>query len=77
MGWQGTRMLTNGEHDDLWRSAFTSIPEINKLSNISDSLRRTNLLFALKELHELGKIDDEAYAKDLLSVAKMEGYIIE
>lgn len=74
MGYHGTRLLTNGEHDELWRQAFKSIPE---LSSISASLKRSNLIIILKELHDLGKISDDGYAEDLVRVAEMEGYTIK
>lgn len=61
-------MLTNKEHDDLWRAAFAKVPKI------ADELRRSNAIECVKELTKLGHIDSECCAKFLLSVLNDEGY---
>lgn len=65
------RLLTNGEHDQLWREAFKSVPDI------SNSLKCRNLLFALKELHESGELDHEAYVRLLNKALAMEGFVLK
>lgn len=67
MGWQGTDMLTNGEHDRLWRKAFTAIPSIEKELEIMNKLKYIELL---KDTGmELGMV-----RKVLVDVGKDVGY---
>lgn len=67
MGWEGTKLLTNGEHDSLWRDAFrTYIPRI------SNSLRRANAIECFRELHKLGMYSDEVYAEGLSEILTNE-----
>lgn len=68
MGWEGTRMLTNGEHDDLWREMAKSQPRIGA------SLRRANAIAILKELHAIGEISIDNYKKGLVEILKSEGF---
>lgn len=65
------RLLTNGEHDQLWREAYKSIPDIR------NSLKFQNLLFALKELHEAGDLAHESYVKMIRKVIDMEGFVFK
>lgn len=71
MGWQGTRMLTNGEHDELWRRAFQSIPE---MSEIAKGIRVGNALSCAKELHSLGAVTDDGYKAMLIELLRKSGY---
>ena len=64
-----SNLLTNGEHDELWRRAFTAVPRIVA------SLQRSNGIECAKELHACGKLDDEAYCRFLIYVVKEEGFI--
>lgn len=61
-------MLTKGEHDELWKSAFRTIPEIEK------SLRRSNAIKCATMLHDLGELDDEGLIKFLKGALTEEGY---
>lgn len=73
MGYQGTRLLTNGEHDSLWRDAFTAIPQLQKnLSEVHDSLRRSNIIQALKALYEAKEITKTTYQASLLEILRLE-----
>ena len=73
MGWEGTRLLSNGEHDELWRNAFKVIPSLAELKSIKNSLQEANRIACYKELHELGGIPDEAYAVLLVRAMEREG----
>lgn len=44
MGWNGTNLLTNGEHDMLWRNAAKDIPEIKEQLEIMNKLKYIELL---------------------------------
>lgn len=68
MGWEGTRMLTHGEHDELWRNAFTVIP------GMAASLRRSNAIECAKILHESGKMSDESFCEIAAHILKAEGF---
>ena len=68
MGWQGTRLLTNGEHDELWRNAFKLY-----IPSIADSLRRTNIITVLKDFHDRGWLSDDAYMTAVLGIIEKEG----
>lgn len=61
-------MMTNLEHDTLWKNAANSVPEI------ANSLRRANAIECMKALHEMDDIDDAAYATFLIQVLKSEGF---
>ena len=67
-------MMTNKEHDDLWKNAFYSIPYLRYLKTISDSLRRANAIAITKELHELGIYSDETYAEGLSEILDSENF---
>lgn len=69
MGWEGTRMLTSGEHDELWRNVFES-----HVPGIAVSLRRANAIECCKELQRLGMITERDYAKVLSQILVWEGY---
>ena len=68
MGWEGTKMLTNGEHDDLWRKAFTVVP------GMAASLRRSNAIECAKILHEAGKMTDANFYEIAAHILKEEGF---
>lgn len=68
MGWQGTGMLTNGEHDELWRNAFTVIPCVAR------SLCYSNAIECVKGLLDCGKITVEDYSHMLYCILKEEGF---
>ena len=68
MGYMGTDLLTNGEHDTLWRNAFTAVP------NIAASLRRSNAIECAKALHDMRKMSDEDYCQVLAQILKSEGF---
>lgn len=44
MGYYGSDLLTNGEHDRLWRNTFKSIPEINKQLELMNKLKYVELI---------------------------------
>lgn len=64
-------MMTNGEHDTLWKNAANSVPEI------ANSLRRANAIECIKALHEMDDIDDAAYVSFLHQVLASEGFVCE
>lgn len=64
-------LITNLEHSNMERDKHQAILSISK------SLRRHNAILCLKELHTLGKIDDQEYADDLKELVKNEGFIIK
>lgn len=61
-------MMTNLEHDTLWKNAVTSVPEI------ANSLCCANAIECMKALYEMDEIDDIAYANFLTQVLKSEGF---
>jgi uncharacterized membrane protein len=61
-------MLTNGEHDRLWRNMVVSIPDIRK------ALDRANAIACIKELYSIGEISKEDYSKSLISIMGSAGY---
>ncbi len=69
MGWQGTDMLTNGEHDRLWRKAFTAIPSIEKELVIMNKLKYIELL------KDAG-MEQEVIRKVLIDISKDIGYTV-
>lgn len=68
MGWEGTKLLTNGEHDDLWRKAYMAIP------GVAASLRRSNAIECLKILHGAGKMTDDDFYQSIEFILKAEGF---
>lgn len=64
-------MMTNGEHDTLWKNAVTAVPEI------ANSLRRANAINCIKALYEMDDIDDTTYVNFLHQVLRSEGFICE
>ncbi len=64
----GTGLLTNGEHDQLWRDAFSKVPAI------AESLRRANGIACVKELYKIGELTDEGYAACLIAILHKEGF---
>lgn len=64
-------LITNLEHSNMEREKHQAI------LGISNSLRRHNAILCLKELHKIGKIDDQEYADDLKEIVKKEGFIIK
>lgn len=67
----GSGLLTNGEHDKLWREAFTKVP------TIAMSLRRANGIACVKGLHEVGELTDEEYVSCLKVILREEGFDLE
>lgn len=67
--------LTVGEHDDLWKHLYSTIP--NEARNIYDSLRRANGIEILKELRNIGVINDEFYINSLKKLLRDEGFTID
>lgn len=70
MGWEGTDILTRGEHDRLWRNAFTVIP------GIAASLRRSNAIECIKVLHEAGEMADKEFYESILKILESEGFTL-
>ena len=62
--------VTTGEHNDLMHNAYYAVEVI------SDSLRRANALAALKEIYAVGKITDDVYTNELLTIMRSEGFEI-
>lgn len=69
MSWEGTKLLTNGEHDSLWRNAFG-----NYIPMIGNSLRRSNAIECIKELYRLGLYSKKEYAKGLSQILESEKF---
>lgn len=67
MGYYGTNLLTNGEHDSLWRLAFRSIPNIEKELNVMNRLKYVELL------RDAG-MSNENIRKTLCDLGKEVGY---
>lgn len=63
-----SKLLTNGEHDVLWKNAFTVIPEI------AASLRYSNAIECVKILHDAGKITDDDFHNCIAQILKAEGF---
>ena len=66
-------MMTNGEHDDLWRKGAHSI---QYLKDINDNLRRANAIECMKNLRDIDAIDDEQYKRFMVGIIKDCGFII-
>lgn len=62
-------ILTNGEHDTLWKAAFQS-----HIPTIADSLRRANALTCAKELYELEIYTKSEYAYILNDIMKLSNF---
>ncbi len=79
MGWEGTKMLTNGEHDELWRNMFKNeVPTaVANLRIITNQIGYYNQYQSVKELRDLGLITEREYAKEIISYAKVTGAINE
>lgn len=64
-------MMTNGEHDMLWKEGAQSIPGIKKTLNVA------NAIAIAKELYEISDKTDEdkqGYKKTLLKLLRDSGY---
>lgn len=71
MGWEGTKSLTNREHDDLWRKAFSAIP------GMATSLRHSNAIECAKILYESGEMSDADFHGFAAQILKAEGFVWE
>lgn len=62
-------MLTNGEHDNLWRGAFKSIPNIERdLAIIANHIAYRTKFDVLKELHDGKIIEDKEYYETIIAL---------
>lgn len=62
------KLLTNIEHDMLWRDAFSRVPQV------AHSLRAANAIAIIKELYEVGEIEKDDYIRSLYKILNSEGY---
>lgn len=65
------KLLTNREHDELWRFAAKAIP------SLEDDLRTANMLAIVKELYRMEALSDKAYTNFLIQIAARQGLNIE
>ena len=64
-------MMTNGEHDGLWREGAKSLPEIEL------NLKIVNYISILDRLKEAGVITEDHYKRSLMDVSKVLRIAIE
>lgn len=83
----GSRLLTNGEHDDLWRNAFKAVPELEDIfrtyaNNHAIEVKTQQALAGmeyLKLLHKNGYYQSnyEEYVSDIAEIGSLLGYTID
>ena len=65
-------MMTNGEHDELYRSGMGALPKVEfDLRVIRRNLQVSNMITISKEFKDLGLMTDKEYAEDLLNLMEM------
>ena len=65
-------MMSNGEHDELYRSGMGALPKAEMdLKVIKRNLQVSNMITITKEFKELGLMTDKDYALDLLGLMEM------
>ena len=72
MGYLGSSLLTNGEHDSLWRDVMSKqVPTgVENLRIMTNQLGFYNQYTALTTLYELGLISEKEYADNMIDYAK-------
>ena len=72
MGYMGTSLLTNGEHDSLWRNVMGSqIPAgMENLRIMTNQIAFYNQYTALTKLYDLGLLSERDYADNMIKYAK-------
>lgn len=73
-----SKMLTNEEHDVLWRSAATSISDLHSdLAIVAKANCQRAAVEAMKELYTLGEVTKEGYVHGLKLILRNCGYEVE
>lgn len=70
-----SKMLTNEEHDVLWRGAAISISNLNSaMENVATASRQQAAVEVMKELYALGAVTKDEYVKGLKLILHKCGY---
>lgn len=73
-----SKMLTNEEHDVLWRGAAISISNLNStMGAVATASRQQAAVIAMKELYALGAVTEDEYADGLKLILHKCGYELE
>lgn len=73
-----SKMLTNEEHDVLWRSAAISISNLNStMETVATANRQQAAIEVMKELYALGAVTKDEYVKGLKLILHKCGYELD